>query len=62
MTSAAFLGTVAFAAGAGLTTFFAPCAFPLLPGYVGYYVHQSEDETPGVVWGRQPRRSLDIST
>jgi len=49
MSSGVFLGTVAFAAGAGLTTFFAPCAFPLLPGYVGYYVHQSRDETPSVL-------------
>ncbi|EMA56051.1 cytochrome c biogenesis CcdA family protein [Halococcus thailandensis] len=49
MTSAALLGTVAFAAGAGLTTFFAPCAFPLLPGYVGYYVHQSQEETSSVL-------------
>lgn len=48
MTTAAFLGTVVFAASAGLTSFFAPCAFPLLPGYVGYYVQQSKDETSGV--------------
>ncbi|WP_121822533.1 cytochrome c biogenesis CcdA family protein [Halostella salina] len=37
MSDAAFAGTVGFAVGAGLTTFFAPCAYPLLPGYVGYY-------------------------
>lgn len=30
--------TLAFAVGAGVATFFAPCAFPLLPGYVGYYL------------------------
>lgn len=29
--------TLAFAFGAGLTTFAAPCVFPLLPGYVAYY-------------------------
>ena len=34
-------GVLAFALGAGLTTFFAPCAFPLLPGYVGYALHQN---------------------
>ncbi|RLM88630.1 cytochrome C biogenesis protein [Halobellus sp. Atlit-38R] len=50
MTSAAFFGTVAFAAGTGVTTFFAPCAFPLLPGYVGYYVRRNDD-TPGLVSG-----------
>ncbi|ERG94535.1 cytochrome c biogenesis CcdA family protein [Haloquadratum walsbyi] len=35
-------GTIGFAAGAGIATFFAPCAFPLLPGYIGYYINQSE--------------------
>jgi len=49
MTSPAFVGTLVFAASAGLATFFAPCAFPLLPGYVGYYVQQSEDDMPGLV-------------
>jgi cytochrome c-type biogenesis protein len=34
----AFAGTVAFALSAGVATFFAPCAYPLLPGYVGYYL------------------------
>lgn len=48
MTSPAFVGTLVFAASAGLATFFAPCAFPLLPGYVGYYVQQSEADTPGI--------------
>jgi cytochrome c-type biogenesis protein len=38
--------TLAFAVGAGVATFFAPCAFPLLPGYVGYYL--SEHDDPGV--------------
>jgi cytochrome c-type biogenesis protein len=33
-------GTLAFAFGAGLTTFGAPCVFPLLPGYVAYYTDQ----------------------
>lgn len=49
MTGSAFLGTLAFAGGAGVTTFFSPCAFPLLPGYIGYYVHQSDESTPGVL-------------
>jgi cytochrome c-type biogenesis protein len=42
----AFAGTVAFALSAGVATFFAPCAYPLLPGYVGYYLG-SEEATPG---------------
>ncbi|MFD1686106.1 cytochrome c biogenesis CcdA family protein [Halobellus litoreus] len=50
MSSAAFLGTVAFAASAGLTTFFAPCAFPLLPGYVGFYLQQ-DSRPPALVAG-----------
>ncbi|WP_248898249.1 cytochrome c biogenesis CcdA family protein [Haloplanus halobius] len=48
MTSPALYGAVVFAASAGLATFFAPCAFPLLPGYVGYYIQQSESDTPGI--------------
>lgn len=31
---------LAFAFGAGLATFAAPCVFPLLPGYVGYYAER----------------------
>jgi cytochrome c-type biogenesis protein len=42
MTDAAFAGTLAFAVGAGLATFFAPCAYPLLPGYVGYALQGEE--------------------
>jgi cytochrome c-type biogenesis protein len=42
MTDAGFLGTLTFAVGAGLATFFAPCAYPLLPGYVGYAVRSDD--------------------
>jgi len=42
MADATYVGTLWFALGAGVATFFAPCAYPLLPGYVGYYV-QSVD-------------------
>lgn len=31
-------GYLAFAAGAGIATFLSPCALPLVPGYVGYYM------------------------
>jgi cytochrome c-type biogenesis protein len=37
--------TVAFAFAAGLATFFSPCVFALLPGYVGYYVGAVESES-----------------
>lgn len=46
---AAFVGTLAFALSAGLATFFAPCAYPLLPGYVGYYLSREEADLGGAV-------------
>jgi cytochrome c-type biogenesis protein len=39
-------GTAVFALGAGVATFFAPCSYALLPGYVGYYVAATENESP----------------
>jgi len=41
-------GVVGFAAGAGVTTFLAPCAFPLLPGYVGYFLRESDQRVAAV--------------
>lgn len=46
--SAGFTGAIAFAVTGGLATFFAPCAFPLLPGYVGYFLHHDDAERSGV--------------
>jgi len=43
MTATGFIDDALFAASAGLATFFAPCAFPLLPGYVGYYMGRGGD-------------------
>ncbi|SIS13148.1 cytochrome c biogenesis CcdA family protein [Natronorubrum thiooxidans] len=40
------LSIVLFALGAGVATFFSPCAYALLPGYVGYYVAATEDDRP----------------
>lgn len=37
----AFLG---LAAGAGVATFFSPCAYALLPGYVAYYVAETDGD------------------
>ncbi|SDX95770.1 cytochrome c biogenesis CcdA family protein [Halobellus clavatus] len=45
MSTAATLGATGFAVGAGVATFFAPCAFPLLPGYVGYYLDRADGPT-----------------
>ncbi|PSQ17265.1 cytochrome C biogenesis protein [Halobacteriales archaeon QS_8_69_26] len=44
---------IGFAFLAGVATFFAPCAYPLLPGYVAFFVG-SEDDEPRPV----PRRLL----
>lgn len=38
MSTSGLLGTILFAVAAGAATFFAPCSYALLPGYVGYYV------------------------
>jgi cytochrome c-type biogenesis protein len=46
-----FPGTFGFAVGAGLATFFAPCAYPLLPGYVGYAVRDGTGLTGAAVRG-----------
>ncbi|ELY48873.1 cytochrome c biogenesis CcdA family protein [Natronolimnohabitans innermongolicus] len=39
---------LAFALTAGIATFFSPCAYPLLPGYVGFYVSQTEGSEPSL--------------
>lgn len=39
---------VLFALTAGVTTFFSPCAYPLLPGYVGFYVNSVDAESASV--------------
>lgn len=42
MTELSVAGSIAFALYAGVLTFFSPCAYSLLPGYVGFYVSQTE--------------------
>lgn len=37
---------LAVAVGTGVGTFFSPCAYPLLPGYVAYYVGQTDGAEP----------------
>jgi len=51
MPTATYLGALGFAFGAGAVTFFSPCAYPLLPGYVGYFVHAADRETESPVRG-----------
>jgi cytochrome c-type biogenesis protein len=40
--TAGFVGGMSVALGAGVLTFFSPCAYALLPGYVGYYAATQE--------------------
>lgn len=44
MIDAALAATVGFALVAGFATFFSPCAYPLLPGYVAFYVSHTDGE------------------
>lgn len=37
---------VAFAVSAGAATFFSPCSYPLLPGYLAYFLGASDDRRP----------------
>jgi cytochrome c-type biogenesis protein len=40
------LADLSFAVGAGVATFLSPCALPLVPGYVGYYLTDAGDDRP----------------
>ncbi|WP_408957935.1 cytochrome c biogenesis CcdA family protein [Natrinema sp. 74] len=44
MVDAAVTTSVLFGLTSGITTFFSPCAYPLLPGYVGFYASQTDGE------------------
>jgi len=48
MTGQALATNVTFALTAGVATFFSPCAYPLLPGYVGFYVNSFDGDTASV--------------
>lgn len=41
MATAGTVSLIVFAFTAGAFTFFAPCAYPLLPGYISYYLGQT---------------------
>lgn len=47
-----------FAVSAGAATFFAPCSFPLLPGYVAYYL--GEGDATDQPLGRRLRRAAVV--
>lgn len=44
MVDAALTTSIVFGLSTGIATFFSPCAYPLLPGYVGFYVSQTDGE------------------
>ncbi|WP_254530994.1 cytochrome c biogenesis CcdA family protein [Natrinema gelatinilyticum] len=44
MVGAAVTTSLVFGLTSGIATFFSPCAYPLLPGYVGFYVSQTDGE------------------
>ena len=48
MISETLVTNVSFALTAGIATFFSPCAYPLLPGYVGFYVNSTNTERASV--------------
>jgi cytochrome c-type biogenesis protein len=50
MVDAALVGFASLAFGAGVATFFSPCTYALLPGYVGYYL-TAADGDQGVLVG-----------
>lgn len=50
--------SIGFAFTAGVLTFFAPCAYPLLPGYISYYLGHSttdKEERPSLANGGSHR-------
>ena len=48
MTDVSLATNVPLAVTAGVTTFFSPCAYPLLPGYVGFYVNSVDADSASV--------------
>lgn len=48
MTATTLATNVPFAVAAGVATFFSPCAYPLLPGYVGFYVNSVDAKSASV--------------
>ncbi|TKX81460.1 cytochrome c biogenesis protein CcdA [Halorubrum sp. SD626R] len=48
MTGVSLATNVPFAVTAGVATFFSPCAYPLLPGYVGFYVNSVDADEASV--------------
>jgi len=59
------IGLPVLALMAGILSFFSPCAFPLLPGYMAYYIGKEEEKTnnpvrKGFRKGLQPAAGLLI--
>lgn len=43
------VGLAALAIGAGIFAFFSPCAFPMLPGYMSFYMAKSSQADQGMI-------------
>jgi len=59
------VGLVALAIGAGIFAFFSPCAFPMLPGYMSYYLGKGsvvapESMDPDVTWEDTSDKNWDF--
>ncbi|MGQ3414301.1 cytochrome c biogenesis CcdA family protein [Natrinema sp. LN54] len=44
MIDSALVTSISFGLISGIATFFSPCSYPLLPGYVGFYVSQTDGD------------------
>jgi cytochrome c-type biogenesis protein len=51
---------LSYAFGLGTATFFAPCAFPLLPGYVAFFLGGDGTDEPAS-WTGRLRRAVTVS-
>lgn len=60
-TGTAVTATATLALGAGVATFFSPCAYALLPGYVGYYVSATTNDPDAVPLGGAVARGIAAS-
>jgi cytochrome c-type biogenesis protein len=56
-----FTGILVLGAMLGILVYFSPCAFPVLPGYIGYYINlrlrEDELQESGKLQGGMPRHS-----
>lgn len=64
-------GLIGLAIGAGIFSFFSPCSFPLLPGYMSYYLGRSTSQMDtskeeavvgvGTVWDEEEKKKREAA-